>query len=135
MGRVNSVLMQHFEEKEFKHPELMDKTFLLFLELVRGFADFPFVLTSDGRTAAENDALSNSGSSPNSLHLKGRAVDFKWPKEKPWQEFATLTKVVPLARDLLPNKFGYELELVLDGHVHLGLFLNDRPDRVIIAAT
>jgi hypothetical protein len=127
--------MKDFEAKEFKHPELMDTTFLLFLEKVRELADFTFVLTNDGRTPEENTRLLTTGASPNSLHLKGRAVDFKWPKEKPWREFAILTKVVPIARDMLPNRFGYELELVLDGHVHLGLFFDDRPDSVIIAAT
>lgn len=135
MGRVNGVLMQKFEEKEFKHPELMDTTFLLFLDKVRELSMFAFHLTSDARTKEENEALKSSGSSPTSLHLKGRAVDFTWPKEKPWEEFARLAMAVPIARDMLPNRFGYELELVLDGHVHLGLFLDDRPDRLIIAAT
>lgn len=135
MGRVNGVLMQKFESKEFKHPEMMDQTFLLFLDKVRELAEFPFHLTSDGRTQAENDALKGSGSAATSLHLKGRAVDFSWPKEKPWEEFARLTMAVISARNLMPNLFGYELEFALDRHIHLGLFLDDRPDRVIIAAT
>lgn len=135
MGRVNSVLMVHFDEDEFKHPDMMDKTFLLFLDKTRELADFSFIVTNDGRTQEENDALVITGSSPNSLHLKGRAVDIRWPKEKPWEEFARLTTVVPKARDMLPNHFGYELELVLDGHFHLGLFPDGRLDKVIIAAT
>lgn len=126
--------MKDFEEGEFKHPELMDATFLLFLAKVRELAGFAFALTNDGRTADENQHLISQGASPNSLHLLGRAVDFKWPKEKPWQEFATLTKVVVTARDMMPTRFGYELELVLDKHVHLGLFTDGRPDRVIVSA-
>jgi hypothetical protein len=135
MGRVNGVLMHHFDESDFKHPEIMDSGFLLFLDRVREYADFTFNLTSDGRTQAENDALKNSGSSPYSLHLVGRAVDVKWPTEKPWEEFARLATAVPKARDLFPTKMGFELEYVLDGHVHIGLFRDIRPDKIIIALT
>ena len=139
LGRVNDVFMRHFDQSEFKHPDKMDKTFLLFLDEVRERCGFPFVLTSDARTLEENSAA--SGSSPTSLHLLGRAVDFRIPDfvagKKPWVEFATLSKAIPAARDSMPTKYAYELELVYsdkDHHVHLGLFPDDRADRLVVAS-
>jgi hypothetical protein len=134
MGRVNGVLMEHFDADEFKHPDKMDTTFLLFLDKTRDKVTFVFALTNDARTQEENAKLLTQGASPNSLHMRGRAVDFSWPKEKPWEEFFALTTACKAARDMLPTHFGIELELVLDKHVHLGLFPDDRSDKLIIAA-
>src|SRR5690242_17523166 len=76
--------LSHFSWREFKHPDLMDAPFLFWLDHVRDLAGIPFNLTSDARTPEENAAA--SGSSPTSLHLIGRAVDFENP-EDPTQRY------------------------------------------------
>jgi uncharacterized protein YcbK (DUF882 family) len=108
--------LRWFKESEFKHPELMDNQFLVFLDNVRQAYGFPIELTSDGRTAIENAAAPNS--SPTSLHLIGRAIDTHMPPTS--HHLWALVKAV----QIVAGGRACELELVFpnDSHVHIGLW-------------
>jgi len=108
--------LRWFQESEFKHPELMDSQFLVFLDDVRQAYGYPIELTSDGRTAAENAAAPNS--SPTSLHLIGRAIDTHFPPTA--QHLWALVQAV----QTVAGARACELELVYpnDPHVHIGLW-------------
>lgn len=69
--------MKYFDKAEFTMDgvnmfRLMDPTFLALLDMCRGLAGVPFVITSSFRTVRKNLAVSGSS---NSLHMQGRAVD------------------------------------------------------------
>jgi len=127
--------LRWFKAAEFHHPDLVDHAAALFLDQLREHYGHFLWLTSDARTKAENSSA--SGSSPTSLHLLGRAFDLRWPgdEERMWQFlegfFLTLGWTPPI------TKPSVELELVhsaTDKHIHFGLFPNDRPSRLIVAA-
>lgn len=158
-------VLQHFAASEFRHPDRMDAAYLQWLDKVRHATGVPFHLTSDARTPQENAAA--SGSSPTSLHLEGRAVDFgldPWDRETVWDLAAAVV--------LTPTGVGKELELVdgngaipasnvtasvvaairqaptdaaalailrglqsHDRHIHLGLFPDVRPSRLVLNLT
>lgn len=122
--------LRWFHEREFKHFDLMDPTFLSFLDDVRDAYGWPITLTSDARTLAENDAA--SGSSPTSRHLVGEAVDMKYPPtaEHTWKLVAA---VLDVARHY--NR-AIELELVhsaRDQHVHLAFRPLGTTSKIIVA--
>lgn len=121
--------LHHFSFSEFKHPELIDDRCAVWLDDIREAAGFPFVITSDARTQAENDAA--SGSSPTSLHLQGRAFDLRYPKSA--EEVWRLVDAVFLASGDRP----VELELVhsaQDQHIHLALLPAGKTSRLIVRA-
>lgn len=119
--------LRHFKWEEFKHPELCYFPFLEWLDEVRHRAGIPFVLTSDARTTVP------PGGSPTSLHLVGRAVDFRWNQTN--QERAKIVKAVVTA-PIPTTEGGFELGLeptALGGaHWHLGLFPKGREASVFV---
>src|SRR6267378_3965264 len=121
--------LRHFQSSEFKHPELVANEAAVWLDDIREYADFPFVLTSDARTPEENAAA--SGSSPTSLHLQGRAFDLRYPAtdEQAW-------KLVDAVM-LVSGARAVELELVhsaIDKHVHVALLPSGKASRLIVRA-
>jgi hypothetical protein len=112
--------LKHFQVTEFRHPELMNADFLRWLDHVREVAGIPFHLTSDARTPEENAAA--SGSSPTSLHLLGRAVDFQNPEDVTARYH--IVSAIFACEGRAPGPI--ELELVhgpTDHHIHLGCYL------------
>jgi hypothetical protein len=112
--------LKHFTAHKMKHPELMNAAFLVWLDHVRDIAGVPFVLTSDARTPEENAAA--SGSSPTSLHLLGRAVDFQNPENV--TDRYHIVAAIFACESTAPGPI--ELELVhgpSDHHIHLGCYL------------
>ena len=65
--------IKFFNVKEFRHPEIMEEAFLLFLDQARNLSGVSFKLNSDGRSKEENVVASGYGK--RSAHLIGRAVD------------------------------------------------------------
>lgn len=122
----------HFTASEFKHPELMESTFCYFLDAVRTRYGAPLVITSDGRTPEENAVA--SGSSPTSLHLLGRAVDLRWMDDAV-ARWGFVNAVFDTAKSVGAS---IELELVngpADRHMHVGVFPDHRPSRLLVEAT
>lgn len=108
-------LLRWFKWEEFRHPNLCNYQFLLFLDQVRQLYGKPLVLTDDARTPDERP----SGYSPTSLHYKGRAADLRYPATAA-DVFLLVTAAIRVA-----NGRPLEIELVKgsgDRHVHLGLF-------------
>lgn len=117
-----------FKLREFKHPELMSADFVAWLNKVREEYGFPMVLTSDGRTPAENAALLDKGASPSSRHLVGEAVDIAYP---PTANHAWLLVQAVMSA---PTTRSVELELVpADGHVHIAWLQLGRAPALIVA--
>lgn len=125
--------MKHFQPAEFHDLPHMHPDMLALLDDVREACGIPLRLTSDFRSPAANAAA--SGSSPTSLHLLGRAVDFVpavWDRE-------TLFRIVASVILVSKNRaMSIELELVqgaADKHVHLGVFPDNRPSRLVLNIT
>lgn len=121
-------LLKFFRWEEFKHPELMDARFLVFLDDVRQEYGGKIILTSDARTPAENAAA--SGSSPKSRHLVGQAVDMKFPPTAHhlWALVAAIFK----CQRALP----IELEIVhgpADAHIHLAWLPAGQASKIEVA--
>lgn len=113
--------LRHFTAAEFRHPELIVPEAARFLDLVRDIYGQPLLVTSDARTPEENAAA--SGSSPNSLHLQGRAFDLRMPETR--EELWKLVEAVHFARQRPGFQLAVELELVhgpTDHHVHVGVY-------------
>ena len=113
--------LTHFERGEFKYPDLMDVSFLRWLDLVREKAGVTFEITGDAREPGEMP----SGASRTSLHFRGRAVDIRSRNWTAPQYFQVVAAVAALA-DAAPGHV--ELELVhgpTDQHCHLGV--DDHP--------
>jgi len=105
---------RYFKLAEFRHPELMNVDFVLWLNKVRFEYGYPMVLTSDGRTPAENAAA--SGSVPTSRHLVGEAIDMEFPPTA--NHLWLLVEAVMKTMEARP----IELEIVhgpSDHHVHI----------------
>lgn len=76
--------MIHFEESDFYCPcrecdldfEDMDEDLIIFLDMARGYAGVPFVITSSIRCMKHN-LKKEVGGSKTSSHLKGLAVDLE----------------------------------------------------------
>jgi uncharacterized protein YcbK (DUF882 family) len=116
-----NVVLRHFVPSEFDHPERMEPELLRWLDDVRERAGIPFFLTDDYRTVEENQKLLDRGASPNSLHLRGRAVDFI---VKPFNEYSLflVAQAVMQLLDGIPAGVAVELELVYskrDKHIHI----------------
>lgn len=123
--------MKKLKPADFKHFERMAPDVLDFLDTVLDQAGVAYRLTSDWRDPATNAAA--SGSSPTSLHLSGRAVDLvvtPWNRETLWAFTAAVVRNSA-------NR-SVELELVSgpsDKHIHLGLFPDGRPSRLVLSLT
>ena len=109
--------LSHFTAAEFNHPDLMDPSFLRWLDRVRHLAGVPFQITNDARLSGDNPM----GSVTKSLHKRGRAVDLRstdWTVAQKWKVLAAVVQLAPDA----PGKV--ELEAVFSGtdkHWHLGV--------------
>lgn len=120
--------LRHFTVNEFDAPELLDNLCVKWLDDVRHAAGVPFILTSDARTPEHNAKV---GGSPTSLHVLGRAFDFKLRTT----DAATMWKVMAACVST-PAPFGKEVEYVIaDQHWHIGLFPDQRPSRFILKAS
>lgn len=121
--------MKYFQPAEFEGFDHMNAELLALLDDVRERCGVALRITSAFRTPAANTAA--SGSSPTSLHMLGRAVDFVpavWDRE-------TLWKVVEAVILCKKDATSVELELTqgdADKHVHLGLFPDKRPSRLVL---
>jgi hypothetical protein len=102
------ITLKHFAPAEFKHPDQMDPAALQFFDKCRDLGGVPWTLTSDFRTAEQNAAA--SGSSPTSLHLLGRAIDFVPAAGWTDEALARIVDGIMLAANAQAN--GIELELV-----------------------
>lgn len=118
------LLAPEFMWYEFKYPDKLYWPFLVWLHQVRVKAGVPMEPTSDFRVGVP------VGGSDTSLHLVGRAVDFRWWKHTPEQRARIIEAVVTTPRPL--NEGGYELGLeptAKNGpHWHIGLFSAARPE-------
>lgn len=109
--------LRHFSAGEFKFPEMMDVSFLRWLDRVREEAGIPMVITDDGRPAG----VMPEGASKTSLHFRGRAVDIRsrnWNDIEKWDLAAA---VFALAAEA-PGKVEFELvHSPTDQHWHIGV--------------
>ena len=120
----------HFKWSEFKHADLMDFAFCTFLDEVRDAYGFPIVLTNDGRTPAENDALRAQGSAPNSRHLAGQAVDMRLPPTS--NHLWRLVEAIVEASHKCSER-AIELELAQQ-HLHLAWLEPGRASKLFVSA-
>jgi len=123
--------LRFFKLSEFKHPELMDYSFCVFLDHVRYEYGFPLVLTNDARTQAENDALKAHGSADHSRHLVGQAVDMVYPQDSQ-HVWALVTAIFACA-----GERPIELELVnstVDKHVHVAFLEPGKASKLLVKA-
>jgi peptidase M15-like protein len=121
--------LKFFKWSEFKHPELFDYAFAVFIDQVRYEYGWPIVLTSDARTLAENNAA--SGHSVTSRHLVGQAVDMEFPPSSNhlWRLVEAVIKVA--------GERPIELELVnsaVDHHVHIAFLEPGRASKLLVKA-
>jgi len=91
----------------------VDYSFAVYLDNVRDDYGFPIVLTSDGRTPAENTA---AGGVPDSRHLFGQAADVEFPP--------TANHLLMLVEACIKRQVAFPLELEIDSrpespHVHI----------------
>lgn len=118
--------LRHFAPEEFRFPGALNRPFLRWLDEVRDRAGVPFVITSDVRTEIP------PGGSRTSLHLVGRAVDFRWTGQTP-EERARIVEAV-VATPTPEGEGGYELGIEPGSpggpHWHLGLFPAGRANRM-----
>lgn len=109
--------LRHFQANEFKFPEMMDVSFLRWLDRVREESGVPMVITDDGRPAG----VMPEGASTTSLHFRGRAVDLRsrdWTATQKWDLAAA---IVTLADDA-PGKVEWEqVYSGADKHWHIGV--------------
>ena len=124
--------LPNFRLSEFNHPDLIDQDAAELLQEVRTIYGRSLVVTSDARTAAENDA---AGGSPTSWHLRGRAFDLRWPAD-PWKFVDAVFQVartlgVRVELELVYSAFAYRAR---DKHVHLAWKNDGTPSELIVAA-
>lgn len=93
--------MNYFQENEIKG---LDKRLVSMLDIARGMAQIPFVITSGFRTPEENKEI---GGAPDSAHLKGLAVDLRC-----WNS----TERFLIVKSLL--KTGFKRIEVCQDHIH-----------------
>ena len=120
--------LKHFAPSEFRHLDLCNYEFWVFMDGVRELFGKPLTITDDARTPDEKP----SGYSPTSLHYKGRAADLRYP--------ANAADVYLLVNAAIRVANGRPLEIELvhgsgDRHVHLGLFDDPtHPSTIVVAA-
>jgi hypothetical protein len=102
----------------FKDSEVvgLDKTLVSMLDVARGLAGIPFIITSGLRTIEENK---KSGGVENSAHLKGLAVDLRCKNS---------TERFLIVKSLLKTGFK-RIEIGLD-HIHTDID-ESKPQEVI----
>jgi len=143
--------LRFFKRSEFKEPDGMDPLFLRFLDDFRLNLGAPVVVTSDGRSYEKNKLVGGVETSLHVFDLKrtppllARAIDFGIPnngKPQIWEQYWSAVRGAAYARDLLVGTqkmpaCGIELEIVhnpgTDMHIHLGLFRDNRRDRLVLA--
>lgn len=125
--------LKWFAEREFRNPLLVEEEAVRFLDEVRDLYGAPIVVTSDARTAEDNERV---GGSPTSWHLRGRAFDLRYPADErlAWR----LVDAICVMGDAWRGRgVTIELELVYsarDKHVHLAVKRDGSPSRLIVAA-
>lgn len=142
--KIGDVTIQHFNRSEFRYPDDLEPQVVFLLNDIRADVDEIFTVTSDGRDPVHNAQV---GGSPGSLHVfdrlvrpvrKARAIDWvmNWaPRPVLWVQVDKVVGAWYRHRDKYP--FSSELELVFsprDKHFHLGLFPDQRPHRLVVAA-
>jgi len=109
--------LSHFKRSEFVHPDLMDVTFLRWLDRVRAMAGVRFFVTNDARPGGEMP----TGAASKSLHKRGRAGDLRsrsWTDVEKWQVSAAIHWLA----DQAPGKVEFEqVYSDTDQHWHLGV--------------
>lgn len=109
--------LKHFEPSEFKFPDLMDTTFLRWLDRVRELSGVPMIVTNDARPAGEMP----TGASAKSLHRRGRAVDIRSRTLTAAQKWNLVQAMVDL-RDEAPGKIEFECVFSpTDTHWHIAV--------------
>jgi hypothetical protein len=119
--------LKHFRPEEFRHPEKLLPELLRWLDLVREAAGVPMIPTSDFRTHIP------PGGSASSLHLVGRAVDFRWHYSAEARA-AIVSAVTSTPTPASEGGFELGLEPGAPGgaHWHVGLFPRGRPSRLFV---
>jgi hypothetical protein len=120
--------LRHFRWEEFRHPDGIHWPLLQWLDEVRHRASVPLVPTSDARAHVP------PGGSRSSLHLAGRAIDFRWRGHTPEDRARLIAAVV--TTPIPEGEGGYELGLEPGArggpHWHVGLFPPGRKSRVFV---
>ena len=123
-----ATLSPEFRWEEFKNPSLIYWPLLQWLHRVRLTCGFALVPTSDARTHVP------PGGSTTSLHLIGRAVDFRWREHTPEQRARFVEAVIMTPRPA--GEGGYELGLEPGSaggpHWHVGLFPAGTTSRLFV---
>lgn len=127
-----------FHRDEFAHPDKLHPPFLRWLDAVRrnvrqrcreaGIPDAFFIVTSDWRNVVP------PGGFDNSLHLVGRAIDFRWRIHTTEQRAII---VIAIATTPIPDgeggfELGIEPTAVGGPHWHLGLFPAGQQHRLFV---
>lgn len=127
-NREQIATLRYFRWEEFRHPERIYWPLLRWLDEVRHRAGVPLVPTSDARDHVP------AGGSSNSLHLVGRAVDFRWSTHTPEQRARLIEAIAATPRP--DGEGGYELGLEPGApggpHWHVGLFPPGIGSRVFV---
>lgn len=109
--------LKHFKRSEFAYPDLMDTSFLRWLDRVRELCGVRFMVTNDARPGGDMP----TGASSKSLHKRGRAVDLRsrdWTATQKWKVSAAIHWLA----DEAPGKVEFEqVYSGTDQHWHLGV--------------
>ncbi len=125
--------LRFFSEAEFKRPEKMDHNILIFMDRSREGYGGRLYVTSSHRTPEENAAV---GGHPDSLHMKGQAIDVIPLDETFDQGFMFKINRAIMREWEAIKQPGWSLELEFNDlagkrHVHVGIAYDGRPDRLI----
>jgi hypothetical protein len=128
---VATTFPPEFRREEFRYPDQVNQRALDLLLLVRQTYGRPLIVTGDWRPPG----YVPPGGSASSLHFRGQAFDCRSRDLSPEDRYRLTRAVVKVGDTLLAAERGIELEWVLTGpaeHVHIGFFLDGRPDRLIL---
>lgn len=105
--------IKHFKLEKFKcqckgkyctgYPVIIDKNLIVNIDDMRGYFGIPFIETSGFRCKKYNDA--QKGSSKNSRHLSGKALDFYTKKSKEIEHRKELINY--WIKTYKPSRYGY----------------------------